>query len=186
MKKFIALALVIIMMAAIAVPAMAADKTVDQDSTGTDRTPTTLVTFGVTDGYTVTVPATVEFGTNLFTETTVSAEDVIIPGNKVLQVKIASDTTAGKTAFTMVATNGSDPVEYKVSTSFDFENGTYAEATDVCTNGTVVLEVVSNQTDDEDNVTLAKSATLYFGTPGTNQSGDYSDTLTFSVDLADA
>lgn len=196
MKKIIALALAILMMAAIAVPAFAT-KTVDQASTGTDRAPTTLVTFGVTEGYTVTVPAAVNFGNNRFTKTTISASNVIIPGNQTLKVAISSASVDDtQTAWKMSATNGSNPVEYKVSTDFDFENGSYGEATGVCANGTVVLTVLSNQqgevsvpdgnegaTTMETQVTLAKSSTLYFGTPGTTQSGDYSDTITFTVTL---
>ena len=181
MKKFIALALVIIMMAAIAVPAMAEDKTMDTNTTSA----TTDVTFGVTDKYTVTVPALVDFATALETTAEVKATGVVVAGNKQLEVKIASATTfdyanddpdagaVAKEAWKMVETsqNGSTAVPYEVALT---DGGT------ALVNNDVVLTVVTNEA-----ATTTKTQTLYFSTEGTTQSGNYADVLTFSTAVVD-
>jgi len=188
MKKFLALALAIIMMAAIAVPAFAA--TIDE--TTNPQTATTTVTYGVSQSYVVTVPDAVDFAQGNTKTATVSASEVVIPGNRKLQVAIAS--AAGeytvpnssvvydaKVAWTMVENtkNGSAAVPYTVNLT---RNKTGAEDADFenvekLANNGVVLTVLSNDAD------LAGESTLYFDTIGTNQAGQYTDTLTFTVSL---
>ena len=195
MKKIIALALAILMMAAIALPAMADDDVTEPViatdlANQVDKTAQTQVTFGVTDRYTVTVPSVVAFGTDLSKTATISATDVVVAADQKLQVKIASATAydydgegeneaVAKEAWTLVETsqNGSAAVAYKVALAADTEE---EEATALI-NDDVVLTVVSNQTDGQGTVTRALSATLYFSTDGTTQSGSYADVLTFTT-----
>ena len=193
MKRIIALTLAVIVMTAIAIPLFAADiNEVGSQSAMVD------ITYGVQEGYTVTVPSSVDFPAgSLYTSADIEAKDVIIGGNQVLQVKISSaeeidpDKVGGadpvdKTPWTMIESsqNGSAALPYKVSdTQITAQNYTSVVAFQ---NDDVVLEVVSNQEDGEGNITLAKSTTLYFGTQGTSQSGNYIDVLTFTAVLADA
>ena len=184
MKKIIALAIAIIMMAAIAIPAFATDNTLAQNGANSS---TADVTYGVDQLYTVIVPGAIGFGTASTQTAVVKAYNVIIPGNLQLQVSIASAESYDfdkegaqepeeKDAWTMVeaSQNGSAPVEYEVALT---EGGTALE------NNDVVLYVNSTEVSSA-NVDDAKTQTLYFSTDGTTESGNFIDVLTFSVALS--
>ena len=201
MKKFLALALAIVMMAAIAVPAFAAPTSLDQGANPDEtKSATATVTYGVNKTYTVTVPDAVAFptdGTNAITAD-VSAEDVVIPGSQKLVVSVASAagsytvpnsdpevTYDAKVEWTLVEVtkNGSNAVPYSVYVG---EAGALAKPTgdDVkaLTNALGTVLTVNSSTGA---AAATGGAKLFFETVGTNQSGNYIDTLTFTVALED-
>ena len=184
MKKIIALALAILMMAAIALPAMAEDDATEpvvstNKADQANKTTSTNVTFGVTDRYTVTVPSEVAFGTdNRSTSTTIEATGVVIAANKKLEVKISSknevvdeelETTQWYMAPSDVVAN--EKVPYDVA----LEN-----AETKLKNNDVVLTVLTGA-----DAASSGSAKLMFTTEGTTQSGSYSDLLTFTTAVVD-
>ena len=95
MKKFIALAIAVVMLAALAVPAFAA--TFTEESAETDAEVT--VTYAVDEGYTVTIPDALTFGT---------AATVSVVGN-IENAKIITVTgafTLGGAAYALVDSEG--------------------------------------------------------------------------------
>ena len=200
MKKFLALALAIVMMAAIAVPAFAAPTRIDQeDDPDETKSATATVTYGVNKTYTVTVPDAVAFptdGTNAITAD-VSAEDVVIPGSQKLVVSVASAagsytvpnsgdpgvTYDAKVEWTLVEVtkNGSNAVPYSVYVGAAGAQAKPQDA-DALTNALGTVLTVNSSTGA---AAATGGAKLFFETVGTNQSGNYIDTLTFTVALED-
>ena len=199
MKKILALALAIVMMAAIAVPAFAAPTSLDQgDNPNEDKSATTTVTYGVNKTYTVTVPDAVAFGTSKATTAEVSAADVVIPGNEQLVVSVVSaagryqvpnssviydtQTDDAKVAWTMVeeTKNGSNAVPYSVYVGAAGAQEKPQDAEALTNDAGTVLTVNSSTNQGQ---AATGGAKLFFETAGTNQSGRYIDTLTFTVAL---
>ena len=185
MKKIIALALAILMMAAIAVPAMAEDAVpaVDKTFDNEANTGSSLVELGVSVGYTVTIPVTIKFDADLTGEATITASSVMIAGNEELQITIDS-TQYGSNNSSCWVLNEKDgksaPVDYYIY------NGVVDETNKVDAED-VILVVDADADDAEyttpDDVTTGytKSVTLNLTTEGTSQVGTYQDTLTFSA-----
>ena len=201
MKKFLALALAIVMMAAIAVPAFAAPTRLDQGLTPDEtKSATATVTYGVNKTYTVTVPDAVAFPAagNAITAD-VSAEAVVIPGSQKLVVSVASAagsytvpnsgdpgvTYDAKVEWTLVEVtkNGSNAVPYSVYVgAADALAKPTGDDVKALTNALGTVLTVNSST----SATAATGgAKLFFETVGTNQSGNYIDTLTFTVALED-
>ena len=183
MKKIIALALALVMMAAIAVPAFAdvPVSTIDNGKGGN----TTLVEYGVTQSYWVTIPEKVTF--NGFTATAdISAENVIIAGGTSLRVTVASTNyrQADPGAEPAVTASWvlkdkdqkSDPVDYMIKVG----------ELEVVSGVTEVLTVVSDVVYSDQGAPIGNSgeATLSFSTKGTSQVGTYQDSLTFSASVS--
>ena len=83
MKKFIALAIAVVMLAALAVPAFATD----YESTAGDATGSTVVTYGVGSSYILVVPATVAVGSS----DTFGVKEVNILATEEITVEIATE-----------------------------------------------------------------------------------------------
>lgn len=83
MKKLFALALVIVMLCSASATVFAAD--LDEGN----NVGTITVSYGVAEGYVVTIPADVTVGT-AGVETTLSASSVLLPDGKTLTVSVAS------------------------------------------------------------------------------------------------
>lgn len=196
MKKVLALALALIMMFAIAIPAMAAAETqvvskVDDEvaalGTGTD------IKYGVTQAYTVTIPADVTFvegvdhedGDEMTAERTISASDVVIAGNEWLVVTVASShqaTVNEKTTWQMHESNSvSTPVSY-TATARDNDATAAADDRVLLLDGSKVL-VVAPVTGNVDTAGNTGSTVIDFATKGTGQEGQYLDQLTFSCEI---
>lgn len=185
MKKIIALVVAIIMMAAIAVPAFAADETFtfgpNDAETGTYDT---TVEFGVTGGYTVTIPQKIVFDSNRQGTATITASSVVIAGNEQLHVTVYSEnygtTDAGKWVMEE-ETGKSTPVDYTITMPGATQE---APAVDVVSDSTVIVEVTSTDaltTPGDVTSGYTDSVTLSLATAGTSQVGKYLDTLTFSA-----
>ena len=181
MKKIIALALAILMMAAIAVPAMAKDY--DETSTGEGYNQS-IVEFGVNAGYTITIPQKITFD-GLEGEATVTASSVVLAGNETLSVSVSStqyqmqvegEQTA-RAAWVMTEITGkSAPVDYTI------KNGGVA----VASNGVILTVTADDALTTTDDVTsgYTDTVTLDLATPGTSQVGTYQDTLTFAASVS--
>ena len=199
MKKVLALALALVMMMAIAIPAFAAEETqvlskvedsVDKLGTGTD------IKYGVTQAYTITIPADVTFteavghvaGQDLTAQRILSATDVVISGNEWLVVKIASkyQTTVGEDEVWQMheeneATTKSVPVSY-TATAVD-NDATVAENDPVVLLDNSIALVVAPVTGNVSTAGNDGSTTIDFATKGTGQEGSYIDVLTFSCEI---
>ena len=182
MKKIIALALAILMMAAIAVPAMAT-KGYDATSTG-DGYNESIVELGVSGGYTVTIPQKIVFDAQLKGTATVSVASAILAGNETLAISVSSDNwqfdedgdeVADYDAWVMV-----DTAEISAPVDYTIKNG----EEDV-ENDDVILEVdvESALTGEAPTSGYKGSVTLSLSTPGTSQVGVYQDVLTFAASI---
>lgn len=90
MKKIFAIALVIVMMAAISVPAFAAELTGNAEAT---LGQTTHITYGVDQTYTVTIPETITIDkTNRTGSGDVTVDKVCIPAGKNIKISVTSAT----------------------------------------------------------------------------------------------
>ncbi len=121
MKKIIAIAMALVMMMAIAVPAFAANpitQTGDQTGEALVKTDTSAVGAG---SYTVTYPAEIIIPWNQTKDVEYTVETQLAVG-KTLNVKVADQTTATLTG-EMTATGTTDTLSYTVSgdTSVDYD-----------------------------------------------------------------
>ena len=154
MKKLFAVILAVALMATMSVTAFAA---VDQDSQ--DPNGAMNVTYTVAPTFTVTIPASVTLGE----DATISAENVVVPKGKQVEVSIAE-----ANGFKATTPEGAE-ITYTV------KNGEDAVA-----EGETVLAV--NPKDGKTG-----STTLSFGAPETSQyAGTYTGTATFTVAVKDA
>ena len=158
MKKFVTLLLT----AALAITAAAT--TAFADNTETTVYPTTTshpplhVTYKVDPSYTVTIPTSVTLNATTPSTATVKADGVTIPYNKSLAVTLNSST-----GFKVITAEGAE-LPYKV------KNGNT-----VVSNDAAVLEVRSGSGSTELTFELVDKNVTY--------SGDYADTVTFTVGL---
>lgn len=155
MKKIIALVIAIVMMAAISVPAFAAEL----NETGEASKDGIEVSYEVSVAWSVSIPDSVSVGVNKTGTAAVSATGCYLPNAQSLKVNVTS-------------TNG-----FKlIHTENDQKSYTYT--INSATSGTVkVLEVLAGAANGEG------SATINFAVTGeeTYVSGTYKDTLTFAV-----
>ena len=153
MKKLFALILTVAMLFSLSVTAFAA---VDQDSQ--DPSGTMNVTYTVAPTFTVTIPASVTLGENA----TISAENVVVPKGKQVEVSIAD-----ANGFKATTPEGAE-ITYTV------KNGEDAVA-----EGETVLAVNPGNS-------KRGSTTLSFVAPETIQyAGTYTGTVTFTVAVKD-
>ena len=154
MKKLFALILTVAMLFSLSVTAFAA---VDQDSQ--DPNGAMNVTYTVAPTFTVTIPATVALGD----DATISAENVVVPKGKQVEVSIAE-----ANGFKATTPEGAELI-------YTVKNGETAVA-----EGETVLAV--NPRDGKEG-----STTLSFVAPKTIQyAGTYTGTVTFTVAVKDA
>lgn len=160
MKKIISLALAVMLITTMSVTAFAA--TIEGESGTVD------VTYGVSESYTVTIPASTSLTEN-GVSMEVSTKDVVIPYGNQLTVSISSNNYNEGKWYLVDSANTSNKLEYSM------KNG----ENDVASDSTILT--VAAGTTDEQKVTL--TATLV-GTA--TYSGTYKDTLTFNVSVASA
>lgn len=162
MKRLLASILALAMCCAMAVPVFAA--TIDQDSQ--DKTGSTAVSFEVAPAYTVTIPETVELG-RVDTNGTITYENdatitaaagVRLLNGQKIQVTIDSD-------FTLTANNTDLAYTISVNNNEVAQNGVVAEF------GTG---------------TQAQSSTIHFAAADPEYAGNYSDTVTFTLQVTDS
>lgn len=162
MKKTLSMALALTLALSLAVPAFATDITVDG---GVGET---VVTYGTSQGFTVTIPAdfTIDSATQK-ASADVEAENVLIPYGKTLNVRISGDDYVDSWELIDTA-EASNQLTYNIGTT---------EGGDDIVNNSVVLSVASGNTS-------GATETLYFEVIDTlTKAGTYTDTLTFTVSV---
>lgn len=159
MKKIISLALAVMMIATMSVTAFAATI---ENGTGTVE-----VTYGVSESYTVTIPADITLTANQESDMEISASDVVIPYGNELTVSISSTNYTDSKWYLVEAANTANKLEYSV------KNGENAVAS-----GDTILTVAAGTAENQ----TVNLTTKLVGTA--THSGTYKDTLTFSVSVA--
>ena len=163
MKKTLSLALAAVMALSLAVPAFAADITTDGGSG------TTVVTYGMSQGFTVTIPASIDLDADAKATADVTAENVLIPFGKTLNVRVSGDDYTDKWEL-IDAASAANKLTYTI--------GTTDGASDIV-NNSVVLDVDSGEASAS-----TVTETLYFEvTDEITKAGSYADTLTFTVSV---
>lgn len=168
MKKLLCFTLSALLAAALAVPAFA-DTNVNQDSE--NKTAQTTVQFNIAPTYTVTIPATVELGKATAQDGTVTyekdltltASNVRLNENEKLKVSLQSDykLSVNSTALTY-------ELPYTVT----------ADGKEVTSTDNLCATFGTNTAD--------QTVTLHFSAANPTYAGDYSDTVTFTLAVADA
>ncbi len=177
MKKIVAIALAVLMLAAMAIPAFAADITAEGSST-------TTVEYKMEESYKVTIPGNVNLniasGTAMTGTEEIKATGVKLEGGDTLTVTVTS--ANGSNGYELKdKADKSDNVPYTVQYTKDSTTYTLKNTPSAANETNVVLEV---QTTADDELTGAVgSTTLNFSTNGTAQVGVYNDTLTFTVKI---
>ena len=162
MKKTLSMALALTLALSLAVPAFATDITVDG---GVGET---VVTYGTSQGFTVTIPAdfTIDSATQK-ASADVEAENVLIPYGKTLNVRISGDDYVDSWELIDTA-EASNQLTYNIGTT---------EGGNDIVNNSVVLSVAAGNTS-------GATETLYFEVIDTlTKAGTYTDTLTFTVSV---
>ena len=159
MKKIIALLIAIVMMAAIAVPAFAAEYDPDGDNK-------VIVSYNVSGGYTVTIIDSIVLGDK---DTAVSAgnvavSDVLLDAGQTLTVSVTS-------ANGYAVKNGDNAIAY----SMTYGEETVTEGTEA----TAILTVASGTTAGSVALSFTRTADAPAGVAGT-----FEDELTFNVVVA--
>lgn len=163
MKKKLSIVLALALACSMAVPAFATDITTDGGAGET------VVTYGTSQGFVVTIPADFEIDDSAKATADVSAENVLLPYGKTLNVRISGDDYDDKWELIDVAED-TNRLEYTIGTT---------DGGDDIVNNSVVLAVASG--DYHDSV---KTETMHFTVVDTiTKAGTYSDTLTFTVSV---
>ena len=163
-KKIITLALAAAMLSATGITAFAAD--IDQDTT--PPTGTTSVTMSVAPSYTVTIPESVvlneqQDGT-YSNDAVITATNIRLNNNKVVSVTMDSD-------FLLENAQGAAALPYTLTIN-DAEKASG--------------DTVATFATDADLTLVQQSDTLHFAADVPTFAGDYSDTVTFNIAVADA
>ena len=167
-NKKISIILVSIIMLALAAPVFAADLN------NTTTSGSTTITYGVSESYTVSIPASFNFTVDSLTkEETVSASNVLIADGNTLTVTMSSANYVSGNAYTL--NYGTDAIS-KIPYSIKLGEADFVNAENV-------LTVAAG-------TTSATSEKITFATTTENiqqatKSGDHVDTLTFTVSVND-
>lgn len=190
MKKIFALILAIVMMASMSVVVFAETYTAETKVAGSLNASDmggTVLTYGVTQAYTVTIPADQTFALDedetdaskaFKAEATVKAEGVKIAGNEFFVIKVASK-NGWKLVDSNKATSNSADVTYAAAVG---ARSMVLEAVEGVIPAGTVLSLAST-TNVAGAATPEGGVTIDFTTAGTGQEGNYQDTLTFKVEI---
>lgn len=194
MRKVVALAIVLVMLFALAIPAFAEDYVSNKDI---DSVSTTLV-YGVSQSYMIYIPSNIvleklEGGTGLGAVALVGAKNVYIAGDETLNIAIASEhetVTAGAAGEeptrqwwlkdTNMKEDGVTPASVPVRYSATIPDGS---GTATLYNGKNILSVDAPTGDSGTASDASAEVTITFTTAGTAQNGAYQDILTFFVSV---
>ena len=185
MKKIFAIALVIVMMAAISIPAFAAVQNHEGDEAAEKSfSSATTIEYGVKQSYTVQIPDrivldTPELDGKRSGTGTISVIDAYIANDKTLKLSVTSETTSKETNAKWLlvdsGTSGANPVEYTISSTQKQGDATNVIG-DIAKGGTI-LTVGSA-------VAFVKAdAELTFLANKTMQVATFEDKLTFTVTI---
>ena len=168
MKKILSSILCFAMVVSMSVTAFAADISTDGGSQNV------LVTYGVGQSFTVTIPSDIEIDSFGSSTNYVSAENVMIPHGSTLNVTMESAKADGFDWYLTDLTNNDNTLAYRVVASD--ANG---DETDIG-NGDVVLSVPSGFDD------MVETALYFELVDEATKAGTYQDTLTFTVSVDSA
>ena len=177
MKKIIALALAVLMMAVAMIPALAAREVPAVSETGDSLNTDLELTYGVKQSFMVYIPSAVDFGSELSVTAKVEVKDVYIAGNEQLNIAIrsANKTGEGETEQWWLVDENEASVSVKYTASIPPSQRLF--------NGSRILSVAA-PTGDSGAASDAKGSVIVtFATKGTAQVGNYRDTLTFSITI---
>ena len=194
MRKVVALAIVVVMLFALAIPAFADSYVSTKD---VDSVNTTLI-YGVSQSYMVYIPSHIIFskvvgGTGLVATAQIGAKDIYIAGDETLNIAISSQhetTTQGAAGQqpvrqwwlkdTKMKADGVTPasVPVKYTATMPEGNGTVQ-----LYNGKNILSVDAPTGDFGTISDASGEVTITFTTAGTAQDGAYQDILTFFVSV---
>lgn len=162
-NKKISIILSLILILGMTVPVFAASQEITTSGT-------TTVSYGVTEGYTVSIPANFEFTTTTLEQTqTVSASNVLLEDGATLNVTMESANYTAEDGYTLnCETTSKIPYSIKKGDAA-FENGS------------VVLSVQAGSTSGEDSLVFS---TTTDNISKASLSGKHTDTLTFEVSLS--
>lgn len=188
MKKIIALVVALVMMAAIAVPAFAAETTLTGNSATAGGT---KLIYGTSQSYTVTIPPQIELaaGTNSEAQT-VSISNYKLATNKRVSISIDSanvdyyTVVDGNAWYLVEASAEYEPIEKASKKAADVPytvfNGGTAEGNKVLRGATIVYA------DSTASLTPpAQTTTLVFHTVGTSEVAYFTDTVSFTATVGD-
>lgn len=189
MKKIFALILAIVMIASMSVVAFAASESTkaDQKQTGTGDEDAgllpggTVLSYGVDEAYEVLIPADQKF-----TKNDAAGGDVNKAFKATAEISVSGVKVAGNEKFVISIASANDfYLKDSFHASSDVQYTAYATVEDTTTqlsNNGAIFDVASTT----DVAGGEGSAELNFYTKGTGQEGNYVDTLTFIVSMADA
>lgn len=167
MKKMLSVILAFVLVMSMATTVFAADAEI---TTGGNQSAETVVTYDMTEGYTVIIPesvvidATTKKGTAI-----VGAENIVIAYGKTLNVTISGDDYADAWELIDVA-DATNKVKYLIGTT---------EGGEDIVNESVVLTSAAG-----DNWNSKVEETIYFSLgEDVEKAGSYEDTLTFTVSI---
>ena len=170
MKKIIAIALAIVMMAAMSVVVLADNPSYNDNVTAEGGNNCT-VSYGMTEGYVVKIPSAIDL-TDGAVDAEVGVSNLKLAANKDLTVAVsAAATYYYDNSWFMAETGdtGAADVEFFIKKA-----GSDVESTDVV----LTAFTGTRDYDNEEEVTLA------FSTEGTTHVADYTATITFTVATA--
>ena len=153
MKKLLILVLAVVMLCSVSITAFAAD--LDEDN----KVGTITVSYGVAEGYVVTIPSDVNVST-AGVETSLSASSVLIPDGKTLTVSITS-------ANNFALAYAGSTIPYTVSVGEVEQTAASFTALSIASGTTSGNVTLTFKTTDDDIASATKS-------------GSHTDTLTFT------
>lgn len=186
MKKILAIALAVVFMFALAIPAFAVDYTREEEAAWDSElatgnvTPSTDIIYNVGGSYIVTVPAGFTVDSDSVSNQFVSASNVLIPKGKVLTVSLDS-TNNYKLKY--VADASADEIAYTVTKKQTGVDDTAVAAAD----GSIVLTVNAGGVATAADGASAGTTELVFDFAdrvNARYQGQYKDTITFTVAIA--
>jgi hypothetical protein len=136
----------------------------------TSRSGDTKVQYTVEESYTVTIPGDISLTSSKTSDTgIVSAENVLINKDNSLTVTMSSTTYSN--GYKLTAPSGNSSIPYTIKTATNSSNALEDKA--------VVLKVTSGSTSGNETLTFAVDADTVAN--NAKESGNYTDTLTFTV-----
>ena len=177
MKKIFAIALVIVMMAAISIPAFAANVNHNGNENAVNAYESaTTIEYGVKQSYTVSIPDTITLGTDRTGTGTITVSDAYIANNKTLKLSVTSqDTPEGNWVLKDIGGTGAADVKYTISSTQ--KQGEVTNVIGEIAKGGTILTVSSAVT------FVAADAELTFVADPTMQVATFQDHLTFTVTI---
>ena len=164
-KKILSLALVAIMMFSLATTSFAANISTDGGSQQT------VVTYGMDEGFTVTIPANFTIDSTKKATADVSASNVMIAHGKVLEVTVSGDDYDVTGSWELID-------EAEASNKLTYTIGTTEGGSDIV-NNSVVLSVGAGEAYGS-----TVTETMHFTViDELSKAGAYTDTLTFTVSI---